>query len=549
MTATTIPLDTVVESKTNPRKTYDKDALAELATSLGKHGVLQPILVRTLEGKGGTYEIVAGHRRFRAAKLAKLTEIPATVRELGDQEVLEIQVVENLQRVDLHPLEEAEGYRRLIKEFGYRAEDLGDKVGKSRAYIYARMKLADLPKAAKQAFRDGKLTSSIALLFARIPDKKLAEKAVAEVIDDPEELTFRQVKEWLARDYMRTLKAAPFDTADPELLPAVGSCTDCPKRTGSQPDLFGDVSADVCTEPGCFRDKVAAGFDVRVREVEAAGGRRATKAEQKKAGGGSNYLSSYGLESCGLLELDRECWEAPRAKTYRALLGKKRLQDLPVVVVEHPGTGEAVDCADKYAVTKLLRDNFAWAKPQKKKQPAWAAEDKRRAEETKIRREVHREAIDELVVWCEGFKMSAELGELVKTIADAFVGQTWSDCVGKVAARRDLPVDKRKGASAALKAALVDSKGAEALGLLVELVASRAGDHDVAMGKKPTTAGPFYTLAGFDYAAAEKAVRARVKKAAKKKPTKKKAAKKKPTKKKAAKKKAAKKKAAKKKGA
>ena len=133
-----IPLAKIRESKTNPRHIFDEAKLAELAENIRQHGVLQPILVRPLpNGEAGTYELVAGARRFRASKLAKRESIPATVRELTDGQALELQVIENVQRVDVHPLDEAQGYAALIQLEAntYTVESIATRVGRSPAYV------------------------------------------------------------------------------------------------------------------------------------------------------------------------------------------------------------------------------------------------------------------------------------------------------------------------------------------------------------------------------------------------------------------------------
>ena len=132
-----VPMECITASKTNPRKIFDDAALADLAASIGKHGVAQPILLRPTHVDAGItyFEVVAGERRFRASKLAGKTTVPAIVRNLSDAEALEIQVIENLQRQDLHPLEEAEGFEVLMRENGYTAEVMAEKTGKSKAYI------------------------------------------------------------------------------------------------------------------------------------------------------------------------------------------------------------------------------------------------------------------------------------------------------------------------------------------------------------------------------------------------------------------------------
>src|SRR5712692_2772029 len=133
-----ILLGKIRESKTNPRRFFDEAKLAELAENIRQHGVLQPILLRPLpEGEAGLYELVAGARRFRASRLAKRESIPATVRELTDAQALELQVIENVQRVDVHPLDEAQGYAALIElqPDTYTVESIASRVGRSPAYV------------------------------------------------------------------------------------------------------------------------------------------------------------------------------------------------------------------------------------------------------------------------------------------------------------------------------------------------------------------------------------------------------------------------------
>ena len=159
-------LDAVLPSSTNPRKHFDQAKLDGLAESIRQKGVLEPILVRTTP-EGRNVELVAGERRVRAARAAGLKEIPAVVRDLTDQEVLEIQVVENIQRDDLTPLEEAEGYARLAKT-GYDVAHIAEKIGRSVKYVYDRMKLTDLVKEAKELLDAGTITAGHAILLARL---------------------------------------------------------------------------------------------------------------------------------------------------------------------------------------------------------------------------------------------------------------------------------------------------------------------------------------------------------------------------------------------
>lgn len=262
-----IPLTCVRPSATNPRKHFGDIDLAELAASIRSHGVAQPILVRPLPTTAtdiDCVEIVAGERRYRASKLAGLESIPAIVREMTDVEALEIQVVENLQRKDVHPIEEAEGYEQLMKKHGYTADQLADKVGKSRAYIYGRLKLCALGEVPRAAFFDGKLTPSTALLIARIPGITLQVSATKEITSGygGTPLPYRQALQHVRNRYMLDMTEAPFDIDDAKLVKSAGACHGCPKRSSCSPLLFPDITdADVCTDPECFATKRAAHND------------------------------------------------------------------------------------------------------------------------------------------------------------------------------------------------------------------------------------------------------------------------------------------------
>ncbi|HEX3064192.1 MAG TPA: ParB/RepB/Spo0J family partition protein [Dongiaceae bacterium] len=168
-------------SPLQPRRHFDADELEALAESIRANGILQPILVRRHPAKADMHEIVAGERRWRAAQMAGLHEVPVLLRELDNREVLELALVENLQRHDLSALEEAEGYRRLIDEFSLAQEDLGRRVGKSRAHIANTLRLLKLPDAVKALLMQGRLTAghARALLGARDP-VALARKIIAE---------------------------------------------------------------------------------------------------------------------------------------------------------------------------------------------------------------------------------------------------------------------------------------------------------------------------------------------------------------------------------
>ena len=154
-----VPIEQLAPSPFQPRRTFDDQELQELADSISVHGLLQPILVRRDPDNSNGFQIVAGERRWRAAQRARLHEVPIVIKDLSDSNALEIAIVENVQRQDLNPLEEAEGYQRLIDEFAHRQEDLAQLVGKSRSHVANTLRLLKLPEDVRAMVADGKLTA------------------------------------------------------------------------------------------------------------------------------------------------------------------------------------------------------------------------------------------------------------------------------------------------------------------------------------------------------------------------------------------------------
>jgi ParB family transcriptional regulator, chromosome partitioning protein len=175
----TIPIDLVGRNPQQPRKHFDESDLTDLCNSIKAHGVLQPILVRPVAD--GRYEIVAGERRWRAAQRAGLHTIPAVVREFNDVEVLEVAIIENVQRTDLNPIEEAQGFQALIDRFGRTQEDIAEAVGKSRPHIANMLRLLKLPDDLQEMVRDGRLSSGHARAILTAPDPRgLAQRVLTE---------------------------------------------------------------------------------------------------------------------------------------------------------------------------------------------------------------------------------------------------------------------------------------------------------------------------------------------------------------------------------
>lgn len=173
-----IPVELLVPGPFQPRGPIDPAALAELADSIRARGILQPLLARPDPNAAGHYQIIAGERRWRAAQAAELHEVPVLVRELSDAEAMAAALVENLQRQDLNAIEEAEGYRRLLEEFGITQERLGEAVGKSRSHIANTMRLLNLPATVLAEVRKGALSAGHARALLAHPEPEKAALAV-----------------------------------------------------------------------------------------------------------------------------------------------------------------------------------------------------------------------------------------------------------------------------------------------------------------------------------------------------------------------------------
>lgn len=361
-----IPVSQIVPSPFQLRKNFEDSALQELAESIKAKGVLEPILVRPREAGftvrppsngsslwyvrnrhgvtmspceteadaieevrrfNTSFELVAGERRWRASKLAGLSTIPAIVRELSDKEAAEIGAIENLQRKDLDPIEEAEGFKMLIEGHGYTPESLAEKLSKSKSYIYGVVKLCGLPEVARAAVCAGTLPISTAQLIGRIPNEKLRAKAAAEIVtpqyspDEP--LSFRQAKQKIENFFMKELKGSPFDKSDAKLLPEAGACITCPKLTGNNREEFPDGRADMCTDPGCFAKKISAHEQNRVETLKRKGIETLSKSVV------NDVLDYYGervQSNRGYFELSAVCADDSEGRTFKQLLGSAAKQ-------------------------------------------------------------------------------------------------------------------------------------------------------------------------------------------------------------------------------
>jgi ParB family chromosome partitioning protein len=260
-----LPVAQLQESPTNPRRRFDEHSLAELAASFTAQGVLQPLLVREIEDD--KYEVVAGARRFRAAKLAALEKVPVRVVELSDAAVRESQLTENLLREDVHPYEEALALSGLLHLEGaqYDVAAISSRLGKSPHYITTRIRLTELEPSIAEAFLADQIGVGHALEIAKLPQSqqlKAFDAAFRTVWNGGKDsrvlLPLRDFTAWIEQNILLSLDSVPFDKNDSTLVPEAGSCAECPKRTGFNALLFGEMSQrDQCSDATCYNNKLS----------------------------------------------------------------------------------------------------------------------------------------------------------------------------------------------------------------------------------------------------------------------------------------------------
>lgn len=261
-----ISMIVISASKSNPRQSFEN--IKDLADSMASVGLLQPITLRAI-GKA-SYEIVAGERRWRAAKLLKWETIPAIVREISDEEMLEIQIIENLQREDVSPLDEAHAFKTLLDKESL--DWLSSKIHKPKKYILDRLKLNDLVPEAAELVQSGILPLGHAVVISKLSfaDQKACldlciRKQHDGYNDETDESiyvtscvkTLEELKRHISGTIMLDFYKSPFDKNDETLYPDAGSCASCPKRTCNSNLLFQDITSDdKCTDASCFQEKI-----------------------------------------------------------------------------------------------------------------------------------------------------------------------------------------------------------------------------------------------------------------------------------------------------
>ena len=393
-----LSLDECAPSRTNRAVVEDED-LRDLAATIKLYGVLQPILVRKLpperlqdtfenaETRRATHEIIAGERRWRAARLAGLRRIPVLRKDVAAPEALLMQLVENLHRTDLNPLDEARGIQRLIEEHGYTRESAAEAVRKSRTHVYESQRLLALCPEAQAAMRAGTLKRSVALLVAQRPTMALQQEFTRRVLTggpDNGPMSYRSAADLARRNYMTDLAQAPFALDDASLFPAAGACTTCAKRTGASPELWDKSGVDVCTDVSCFADKKEA-HNARLMQQARERGRTVITGSQAR-----EIMPTDSATPAGYLLLDKT--RKGDTEPLRALLGQS-MQPEKVVLIEAP-SGALVEAVPVQAASRALE---AKAPPKNKPGQRLSAEPTREVLETEYQLRWRRAAISAVV--------------------------------------------------------------------------------------------------------------------------------------------------------
>jgi ParB/RepB/Spo0J family partition protein len=366
------PLDAFTPSATN-RKTFTPASLNEMSNSILEKGVVQPIIARLVSAiedeerraaalkTGAKYEIVAGERRWRGSKLSATTAIPSIIRDLNDHDALLIQTIENAQRENPHPLEEAGQYDELLRKGPTTVKELAARTGKNYTYIYGRISLLRLPERMKAALRDQKVSLPVALLIARIPNAVVAEEAAKRILKGDSyghPLTLRNAQQFIFEQCMMQLKGAPFDPKDKTLVPDAGPCALCPKRTGNEKELFADVGrADVCTDIVCFRAKCDA---ARARLLANAKeeGKAVLSSEESAQLYPHHDRLSY---DAPYIELSQRCPFVPK-ETWGDVIAKLPKTERPEIAVAVDKTGTLHELIGRKEAGEAAR-NLDLAKP------------------------------------------------------------------------------------------------------------------------------------------------------------------------------------------
>lgn len=323
-----LDLSKLIPDPNNPRGDNMGDTTS-LKVSVKERGIMSPLLVRPCAGN--KHMVVCGHRRRVVAIGEGIEMVPCVIREMTDSQALEAQVSENADREDLHPLDEAMAFQKLVKD-GMPVATLAAKLGRTPQHVGQRLRLTNLVKEARDLFRKGKLTITAALYIARVPTLDLQKELVKEVVRT-EAYEPELILNLVRSKYMLHLEMAPFDTTDETLDAKAGSCSKCPKRTGNQRELFSDVkNKDLCTDIACFQNKAKVAWKGQEVAALAKGWKILGKGDVAKlihSPGGEIYAEEW-------VSMESTCLYDGKGRTWKQIIGKGEVQ---VYVARDPVIG------------------------------------------------------------------------------------------------------------------------------------------------------------------------------------------------------------------
>ncbi len=443
-----------------PEVEYEAQNLTDLVKSISVYGVRQPLIGRT-DGHG-TVEVVAGLRRLHAAIEVGLKSIPVMVSsEMSDREATLLQLVENGQRKDVHPVYEAEAFNNMADQYKLTVDEIADQIDKSPSYVARRMVLKNLPASVRKALEAEDIPLRTALLIARLPrqdQRKAAAKGILKGDRDYDEatkkwvdcpLSYNDARSYIVKSFQLDLELAQFNLHDPKLVAAAGSCEMCPKRTKNQVNLFAGVGSDMCLDGVCFKKKQNAFWKFIKTHAKDLGHTVLPVATAKK------IFSQYndGLEwQSSLVDLDGEPdgLSAGNGKSWREYL-KDDLDGVKVSVGQHPRSGRVLFLAEPKEVRKILsgkglaqfdRTKDGRVKPRKVSDAEKLSrkEEKRHA---KVATDARNEFLAKMQVAVESGKIGPK--DLWRLICLGCIERAWSDTSKDVGKRREIEVESQAG--------------------------------------------------------------------------------------------------------
>lgn len=371
--------------------------LKSFGESLLREGVLQPLRVRPV-GANGHYELVFGHRRLAAAVQVEIPTLPVIVCNMTDDDVIDAQITENVEREDMHPMDEAELFGQLL-ERELTVEDIANRRGCEQEYVRSRTKLLSLAKPVRKMFVAGKFGAEVAFVIARIPDPKLQKKAADALTGNRRTpIDIEEARRLVRREYMLDLRAAPFDVAADDLVAGAKSCASCPKRTGQQRELFGEIKKrdDLCMDPACWSEKAAVAWKARSKEARKEGlavlSIKDSKAAFQSWSGGADGRHELAHGS-GFVDADESCNDyrvKHHDKSWAKLLGEATPE---ITLAKDPGGAPRRLIDRKKAERALVKLKLI---KKEKRSTSPAAQGKQARKDRAIKKEAAHRAIEQL---------------------------------------------------------------------------------------------------------------------------------------------------------